>query len=83
MRVGEWKVVDTTSFNKEDCTYYDNTTRSQCEDYGPCELDRTSGCVKVNGNIDCTTVYGGYDIHQRGDVCSAAHQVIQQPALIS
>ena len=78
MRVGEWKVVDTTSFNKEDCTYYDNTTRSQCEDYGPCNQ---RGCAKVNGNIDCTTVGGGYDTHQRADMCSAAHQVIQQPAL--
>ena len=69
VRVGEWKVVDTTSFNKEDCTYYDNTTRSQCEEYGPCGR---RGCVKTNGNIDCTTLSWGEEII---GICADKHQV--------
>ena len=66
MRVGEWKVVDTNNFNKQYCTYYDEATRSQCEDFRPCNR---RGCVKTNGNTDCTTVRGGTEI------CAEEHQV--------
>ena len=67
MRVGEWKVVDTNNFNSLYCTYYDEATRSQCEDFRRCR----GLCMKTNGNTDCTTVLGGTEI------CAEEHQVCQ------
>ena len=65
VRVGEWKVVDTNNFNSLYCTYYDEATRSQCEDFRRCR----GLCMKTNGNTDCTTVRGGTEI------CAEEHQV--------
>ena len=33
VRLGEWKVVDTNNFNRQECLYYDERTEKQCKDF--------------------------------------------------
>ena len=36
VRLGEWRVVDTSTFHKQTCSYYGEDTRTQCEKYPGC-----------------------------------------------
>ena len=33
VRLGEWKVLDTNTFNRQECLYYDERTEKQCKDF--------------------------------------------------
>ena len=49
VRVGEWKVVDTNSFDRKKCAYYDSKTKTQCEGARFCR----KRCSLENAKIDC------------------------------
>ena len=49
VRVGEWNVVDTNSFDRKKCAYYDSKTKTQCEGARFCRRR----CSLENAKIDC------------------------------
>lgn len=65
VRLGEWKVVDTNTFNKQECLYYDERTEKQCKDFRRC--GRRWCQKKNNADVDC----------ESPTVCSDPHQDIR------
>lgn len=74
VRLGEWKVVDTSKFAPTEegelgirCYYYNDVTRRQCRANVNCRRN----CLKKDGSIDCEE-----------DTCSAPHQDIRVDKVI-
>ena len=65
VRIGEWKVLDTNSFDRENCYYYDSKTEAQCDGARFCRRR----CRLENAKIDCIPSSQGQE------VCSEEVQV--------
>ena len=48
VRLGEWSVVDTSTFHKQTCSYYGEDTRTECEKYAGCRLELETNLCEVS-----------------------------------
>ena len=83
VRVGEWRVVDTSTFNEENCAYYNKKTEKLCNEDPRGPISSCKGyCYEEDGKVDCIDDNGGYceknscEKEGRLNRCSDEYQVL-------
>ena len=64
--MGEWNIVDPNKYDREECVYYNEYSRRECESSARCSQ---SNCSLKNANKDCSD--------ENEEKCAPEHQDIK------